>query len=73
MYLEETEARNDCTGEGQQPLNRPTGRVKRYERGEGKEDVFSLHPCCVMGYIIVHNYIPIDRYLNLGQVTDMRT
>jgi hypothetical protein len=27
MDLEDTEARNDCAGEGQQQFNRPTDRV----------------------------------------------
>jgi hypothetical protein len=29
MDLEETEARNDCAGEGQQRLNRPTDRASQ--------------------------------------------
>jgi hypothetical protein len=27
MHLEDTEARNDCAGEGQQRFNRPTDRI----------------------------------------------
>jgi hypothetical protein len=32
MDLEETEARNDCAGEGQQQFNRPTGALKDRSR-----------------------------------------
>jgi hypothetical protein len=32
MYLDETEARNDCSGEGQQQFNRTTDLEKDYQR-----------------------------------------